>query len=316
MMDQRLGTPQAITDIPGILVGNWTDARGRTGCTVVLCPSGTIGSGEVFGAAPGSRETELLRPGMTVEEVNAVLITGGSAFGLAAADGVMRWLEERGIGMDAAGFTVPIVPAAALFDLNLGDPTARPDANAGYAACEAAGSRIDEGNVGAGTGATVAKIHGLGRARKGGLGSSSQREGELVVGALAAVNAVGEVIGEAGELLAGAVPDADEGLRLEGIDEGPPLGANTVLVVVATNAKLSRERAHLLTFAASEGVKQAVRPAHTAWDGDTVFSLATGEVNAEQSDVERLAASTTADAIRRGVRAASDVPGAPAAPAT
>src|SRR5205823_11855680 len=148
-----------ITRVPGILVGHWTDPTGRTGCTVVLCPPGTVGSGEVRGGAPGTRETDLLRPGMLVNEVHAVLLTGGSAFGLAAADGVVRFLEERGIGFDAKIARVPIVPAAVLFDLGAGDPTTRPGPVQGYEACAAAGEEVPEGNVGAGTGATVAKLH-------------------------------------------------------------------------------------------------------------------------------------------------------------
>ena len=290
----------------GIRVGHWTDPEGLTGCSVVLCPPGTIGSGEVRGGAPGTRETDLLRAGMLVQEVHAVLLTGGSAFGLAAADGVVRYLEERGIGFDAGVARVPIVPAAVLFDLGVGDARARPGPDQGYTACVAASVDVDQGNVGAGTGATVAKVNGPEGAVKGGLGTSSRRDGDLVVSALVAVNAYGEVLDEQGEVLAGS--------RLQAAEEGrpPPTGTNTTIGVVATNAKLSKERAHLMALAAHEGIAEAVRPAHTIFDGDTVFSLATGETEAPQSVLEDLVARTMAVAIRSAVRHARSVPGVPA----
>jgi L-aminopeptidase/D-esterase-like protein len=279
-----------ITSVPGIKVGHWTDPVGLTGCTVVLCPPGTVGSGEVRGGAPGTRETDLLRPGMLVHEVNAVLVTGGSAFGLAAADGVMRWLEERGVGFDTQVAKVPIVPAAVLFDLSVGDPLARPGPEAGYASCEAASEEVPEGKVGAGTGATVA-----GRTAEGGLGTAAVSKDGLTVGALAAVNAYGEIVDDEGTVIAGA-PSGHE-------PEQPTLGlTNTTIVVVATNARLTRERAHLLAIAAHDGLARAVRPAHTMWDGDTVFTLATGTTEAEQSVLERMAEEAVADAIRRAVR--------------
>jgi L-aminopeptidase/D-esterase-like protein len=290
-----------ITRVPGILVGHWTDPVGLTGCTVVLCPPGTMGSGEVRGGAPGTRETDLLRPGTLVQEVNAVLLSGGSAFGLAAADGVMRFLEERGIGFETTVARVPIVPAAVLFDLGVGDPAARPGAEAGYAACLAASDDVPEGNVGAGTGATVAKLHGPGRAARGGLGTTSVVEGDLVVGALAAVNALGEVLGEDGEVLVGAAPGPEE----------EPASPNTTLVVVATNARLSKERAHLLSVAAHDGIAGAIRPAHTMWDGDTAFALATGAVDADQRMLEDLATGAVMVAIRRAVARAEGVPRLP-----
>jgi len=294
-----------ITTVPGIRVGHHTDPVGMTGCTVILCSPETVGSGQVRGGAPGTRETDLLRPGMLVEYVDAVLLTGGSAFGLAAADGVMRYLEERGIGFPAGDARVPIVPAAVLFDLGVGDPSARPGHEDGYAACEAAADEVAEGNVGAGTGATVAKLHGMERALKGGLGTASRTEGDLVVGALAAVNAWGEVVDQNGEPVAAARPGEDG-------EPGPP-GANTTLVVVATNAKLSKERAHLLSLAAHDGISGAIRPAHTMWDGDTAFALATGRVEADQRALETLAEGVVADAIRRAVLLAESVPGFPSA---
>jgi L-aminopeptidase/D-esterase-like protein len=316
-----------ITDVPGVLVGHATDPVGLTGCTVVLCPPGTVGSGEVRGGAPGTRETDLLRPGTLVQEVHAVLLTGGSAFGLAAADGVVRFLEERGVGFDAGVARVPIVPAAVLFDLAVGSPSARPGPEDGYRACLAAGTEVAEGNAGAGTGATVAKLHGLHRAVKGGLGTASVRDGDLVVGALAAVNALGEVVDEEGRILAGAreEPEAPEGpgagawpwtgeRAARPPEPGAPAGpTSTTLVVVATTARLSKERAHLLALAGHEGIDSAVRPAHTMWDGDTVFTLATGAVEAEQRQVEALAVRAVSEAIRRAVLLAEDVPGFPTA---
>lgn len=285
-----------ITDVRGIAVGHWSDPIGRTGCTVVLCPPGTVGSGELRGGAPGTRETDLLRPGMLVGEVHAVLLTGGSAFGLAAADGVVRWLEERGIGFDAGVARVPIVPAAVLFDLGVGDVSARPGAQEGYAACQAAGERFEEGAVGAGTGATVAKLHGPDRAVPGGLGSASVADGGVTVAALAAVNAMGEVVDDDGNLVAGALPGEDE-------PEEPRLpGTSTTIAVVATNAALTKERAHLLAIAAHDGLARAVRPAHTMWDGDTVFTLATRETEAAQPELERMAEGVLAASIRRAVQ--------------
>lgn len=314
-----------ITRVPGIRVGNWTDPDALTGCTVVLCPPETIGSGEVLGGAPGTRETDLLRPGMLVEVVHAVLLTGGSAFGLAAADGVVRWLEERGIGFDAQVARVPIVPAAVLFDLWVGDGSVRPGPEEGYAACEAASDGlVTEGNVGAGTGATV----GAGTA-KGGLGTAAEEGDGLVVGALFAVNALGNVVEEDGSVIAGAAdeptderavrpvlggPDPGSDEPSPGSAEGPPAApSNTTIGVVATNARLTKERAHLLARAGHQGLARAVRPAHTIRDGDTVFTLATGEVDAPQPRVEELAERATAEAIRRAVRAATSVPGVPAA---
>ena len=266
---------------------------------MVLPPPGTIGSGEVRGGAPGTRETDLLRPGMLVEEVHAVLLAGGSAFGLAAADGVARWLEERGEGFDAGVARVPIVPAAVLFDLGVGDATARPDAANGYSACEHASENVEEGAVGAGTGATVAKLYGPERATGGGVGSAAVEEEGVTVGAIATVNALGEIVDDDGALIAGAVQDE------HGEQEGPrppSPGTNTTIAVVATDAKLTKERAHLLAVAAHKGLARAVKPAHTMWDGDTVFTLATGRIDAPQPLLERMAEEALARAIRRGVR--------------
>jgi L-aminopeptidase/D-esterase-like protein len=302
-----------ITAVRGIRVGHATDRRGLTGCTVVLCPPGTVGSGEVRGGAPATRETDLLRPGMLVNEVHGVLLAGGSAFGLGAAAGVMRYLEERGIGFAAGVAVVPIVPGAALFDLGIGDPKARPGPSEGYGACDAATDQVEEGTVGAGTGATVAKIRGPERQVKGGIGSASATEGSVVVGALFAVNAVGEILAEDGAVLAGvragATGDEEEFEPTAPWPGGP--WTNTIIGVVATNARLSKERAHLLAGSTHDAISDLVRPAHTIWDGDTVFTLATGQVDAPQDLLERMANEAVAESIRRGVLRATGVPGAP-----
>jgi L-aminopeptidase/D-esterase-like protein len=296
-----------ITEVQGIRVGHWTDLDGLTGCTVVLCPPGTVGSCEVRGGAPGTRETDALRPGTLVNEVHAVLLTGGSAFGLAAADGVERWLEEHGVGYDMRVARVPIVPAAVLFDLAVGDPRARPGPDQGYAACEAASDHVDEGTVGAGTGATVAKLPHPDQAVKGGVGSAAVREGDLVAGAIAAANSLGFVVDADG----GTIAANRSGLPATAPPEiwGP--GTATTLVVVATNATMNKERAHLLSLAAHEGIAEAVSPSHTMWDGDTAFALATGRVEADQRAVEALARRAVAESIRRAVRTATGVPGFP-----
>jgi len=295
-----------ITRVRGIRVGHSTDLAGLTGCSVVLCPPNTVGSVDVRGGAPGTRETDALRPGTLVQEVHAVLLTGGSAFGLAAADGVERWLEERGIGFDVGVARVPMVPAAVLFDLAVGDPKARPDAAAGYLACDAANDGdVPEGSVGAGTGATVAKNPRPDLGWKGGMGNAAVEDGEVMVAALVAVNALGAIVEDDGTPIAENRGDPD----------AEPLiwpGANTTLGVVATNAVLSKERAQLLAQAAHEGFTRAIKPSHTIYDGDTVFSLATGEVEASQSQLEEMAARAVAEAIRRGVRSAESLGGVPA----
>lgn len=294
-----------ITRVAGIRVGHWTDPLGLTGCTVVLCPPGTVGSVDVKGGAPGTRETDAIRPGTITPEVHAVLLTGGSAFGLAAADGVLQWLEGRGIGFDTGVARVPIVPAAVLFDLALGDPAARPDAASGSSACEGASAGdVAEGSVGAGTGATVAKHPDPAAGWKGGIGSAAVEEDGIVVGALAAVNALGSVTEDDGEPIA-------ENRNPEAEPTTWP-GGNTTLAVVATNAVLTKERAQLLAQAGSEGLSLAVRPSHTMADGDVVFALGTGEVASTQSALERMAVRAVAESIRRAVRLAEPLGGFPA----
>lgn len=314
----------SLTEIPGIRVGHATDLVGLTGCTVVLCQAGTIASGEVRGAAPGTRETDLLHPGALVQQVHAVLLAGGSAFGLAAADGVVCYLEEHGIGFDAAVARVPIVPAAVVFDLAVGDPRARPNAAMGYEAClRATVDPVEEGSVGAGTGATVGKVLGMDRAMKGGVGSwCVHLPGGPSVGALAVVNAYGDVVDEGtGEILAGARgPDG----RFVGTSEvlrssapGTAFGRNTTLAVIITTAALSKAQAWRLAVQGHAGLSRAIMPSHTLYDGDAVFVLATGrdEIGAGQSkeliQIGEAAAQTTAEAVRRAVRAARGLGGIP-----
>ena len=321
--------PGALTDVPGIEVGHADDATALTGCTVVLCREGAIAGGAVPGLAPGTRETDLLRPGSLVEKAHAVVLTGGSAFGLAAADGVMRYLEEQGIGYDTGVARVPIVPGAVLFDLALGDAMVRPDANMGYRACRAA--RADEarqGNVGAGMGATVGKVFGIGRATKSGLGTASLRVGALIVAAMMAVNAFGDVVDPAGgAIIAGArTADgrgwADTAVAMRDVLAGGSAthdgfaarsGQNTAIGVVATNARLDVAQANRVAAAAHDGLARATRPAHTLFDGDALFCLATGEVPAHQALVSSLAAEAVTLAMLNGVWAAEPAGGLPCA---
>jgi L-aminopeptidase/D-esterase-like protein len=289
-------TPGA--DLPeGVTVGHWTDAKGRTGCTVVLAPEGVIGGVDVRGAAPGTRETDLLRPGMLVDRVHAVLLTGGSAFGLDAAGGVMRFLEERGKGFAIGPVRVPIVPAAVIFDLLVGDPHARPGADAGYAACVAARRDPAQGAVGAGTGATVAKGGGRGETRPGGVGVASERAGPALVAAVMVANGAGGVWDDEQHEWIAPLLHWDRTSNLFP-------AANTTIGVVITDAKLDKSEANRVATVAHDGIARAVRPAHTMYDGDTIFCLATGRVDAPRDAVEAVAALVVARAIAAGVRAA------------
>jgi L-aminopeptidase/D-esterase-like protein len=289
----------SITDVEGIRVGHWSDEPALTGCTVVLPPKGTVASCEVRGGAPGTRGTDMLQPGTLLEEAHAIVLTGGSAFGLATAGGVERFLEERGIGSEIGPVLVPSVAAAVIFDLGVGDPTRRPGAEEGYEACAAASTDVPEGRVGAGTGATVAKFWGPTRAVPGGLGTWSVRDGDLVVGALFVVNAVGEILDEDGSVLAG--PRLEPGERREDLIEWMRVG-NTTIGVVATNAILSKPDVRRLAEVANDAVDGAVRPAHTLFDGDAVFTLATKQVDASYVDVAALIEDAVTMAVRRAVR--------------
>lgn len=316
-----------LTRIPGVKVGHYTNPDAATGCTVVLCPPGTVAAVDVRGGAPGTRETDLLQAHNLVAEVTAIVLSGGSAFGLATADGVMRWHSERGLGYQSrSGVVVPIVPAAILFDLTIGQPDIKPDANAGYQACDAASAEpVAMGSVGAGTGARIAAITGNERASKGGVGSAAVALPDgLVVAALMAVNAVGNVIGEDGRILAGLrskdgagfVSVLDEMTRMSAASAEAAASENTVIGVVATNGKLNKAQAQKVAQMAHDGIARAINPAHTMYDGDTIFALATGETAADTTLVGAFAAEMVAAAIRRaaarasslaGIRAASDV---------
>jgi L-aminopeptidase/D-esterase-like protein len=307
-----------LTDVPGIRVGHATHLQGGTGCTVVLCPDGTIGGVDQRGGAPGTRETDLLRPLHLVQTVDAVVLSGGSAYGLAAADGVMRVLEEQGTGyLSGSGFIVPIVPAAILMDLPVGEPGIRPDAAMGRAACEAASVEpVKQGTIGAGTGCRIGAMRGNEYASKGGIGSASVDLGDgLMVAALVAVNAVGDVIDEDGEIIAG-LRDDDDGFAdmlqtLRGVARSGARShsTGTVIGVIATNARLTKEAANKVAGMAQNGVARAIRPAHTMYDGDTLFTLATGEIPADVNAIGAFAAEVTAQAIRSGVRAATSLAG-------
>jgi L-aminopeptidase/D-esterase-like protein len=313
----------SLTEVRGLEVGHFTDPRRPTGCTVVLARQGAVAGVDVRGAAPGTRETDLLDPRNTVEQVHGVLLAGGSAFGLDAAGGVVRYLEEQGIGFPVGPLRVPIVPAAILFDLFVGDPRVRPDAAAGYSAAQAASTApVAEGNVGAGAGATVGKLHGLEHAMKCGLGSASLRRADgLVVAALVAVNALGDVIDPAtGRTLCGLRgPDGTLTSSLAALLDGERLaarsGQNTTIGVVATNARLSKPQASQVASMAHDGLARSIVPVHTPWDGDTLFALSTGQIEMEEATLEvgALAAEVVARAVLRAAWQATGLPGLPAA---
>lgn len=277
----------AITDVAGIEVGHFTDPRRPTGCSVVIAREGAVAGVDVRGAAPGTRETDLLAPGNLVEQVHAIMLAGGSAWGLEAATGAVRWLEQHGVGLDVGVGRLPLVPAAVLFDLHVGDMKVRPDAVAGYAACAAATHKPPaEGNVGAGAGAVVGKMFGLQHAMKGGVGTASVTVAGVTVGALIACNAVGDVVDpDTGRPLAGA--RAANGLTLRDTRHAllrgePPhpllAGSNTTIGVIATDARLTKVQAQRLAVAGHDGLARSINPVHTMSDGDTLFTLATGHV--------------------------------------
>jgi L-aminopeptidase/D-esterase-like protein len=309
-----------ITDIPGIRVGHDTNLEAATGCTVILCDTVAVGGVDVRGGAPATRETELLHPLNLVEQVDAVVLTGGSAYGLDAASGVMRYLEEQGLGYDTGVARIPIVPAAAIFDLGFGSASIRPDAEAGYQACKnATAEPVMQGNIGAGTGATVGKMAGPSFMMKGGLGSASTllSDGTLV-GALVVVNALGDIIDpQTQKVVAGARNPAGHGFLAAN-----PIG-NTTIAVVATNASLTKGQTNKIAQMAHDGIAQTIRPAHTMFDGDTIFGLAMGPklqimtnstIAASQvSTIGAAAATILARAIIKAVRHATELHGVPAA---
>jgi L-aminopeptidase/D-esterase-like protein len=323
----------AITDVPGLLVGHAYNETAYTGCTIILCEVGAVGGVDQRGGAPGTRETDALHPMHLVQQVHAVMLSGGSAFGLDSASGAVRYLEERGVGFDVGVARVPIVPAAILFDLGLGASNIRPDAEMGYQAClNATSGPVLEGNIGAGTGATVGKILGIGQAMKSGIGTCSLHLGKgVIIGAIAAVNAFGDVIDpQSGKIIAGARSLILEGRRMGSGDyfadtltvmqslhakSSLSFGrrANTVIGVVATNARLTKEQANKVAAMAQDGLARTIRPAHTMLDGDTIFALSLGIKNADVNIIGAYAAEAFAQAILRGARAARPVLGLPAA---
>ena len=312
------GDAGSITRVAGIEVGHFTDTRRPTGCTVVMAREGAVAGVDVRGAAPGTRETDLLHPSNLVDKVHAIMLAGGSAWGLEAATGAVRWLEERGVGLDVAVGRLPIVPAAVLFDLLVGDMRIRPDAAAGYAACAAASSADPaEGNVGAGAGAVVGKVFGIQHAMKGGVGTASVTVDGVTVGALIACNALGDVIDpDTAQVMAGARTDDGRALRdtrralLRGQPPQPLLaGTNTTIGVVATDAILTKAQAHRLAISAHDGLARSINPVHTMSDGDTLFSLGTGRAGKSlgMMVLATMAAEATARATARAVQAARSV---------
>ncbi len=316
---------RSITNVPGIEAGHWTHESGSTGCTAILSENGAVAGVDVRGGAPGARETELLRPEMSVDKIHAVVLSGGSAFGLAAADGVMRYLEGEGIGHAFGGQVIPIVSAAVLFDLGVGDSNIRPTAESGTAAARvASGAPVAMGNVGAGAGAAVGKILGLRCAMKGGLGSAMLKlPNGIVVGALAAVNALGDVVDpENGTIIAGARNQSGSGfidsmqwLRSGRVVEDGGAGRNTTIGVVAANVTWTKAAASKVAQMAHDGLARAVRPAHMPSDGDTIFALGTGGTTVDSrltGAVGAVAADVFAQAAVAAVQAAKSAFGLPA----
>lgn len=320
-------TSRGVTAVAGIKVGHYTLAERPTGCTVVLAEKGAVGGVDVRGAAPGTRETDLLNPVNTVSVVHGIVLSGGSAFGLDAAAGTMRWLEEQGIGFDVTVAKVPIVPAAILFDLGVGDAKIRPTADCGYRAAKAAtNGPVQEGDVGAGAGATIGKLMGPSRAMKAGIGSASITLPDgLTVGAIVAVNAVGDIIDPTtGQVVAGVrtadgkgLADARKLIRAGATRRQARTGdgENTTIGVVVTNARLTKAQAQKIAQMAHDGYARAISPVHTAGDGDTIFSLATGERTdeADVTTIGALAADVMAEAIVRAARQSKGLPNYPAA---
>lgn len=316
--------PGTITDVEGIKVGHCTLEKRPTGCTVILCEQGAVAGVDVRGSSPGTRETDLLNPVNAVQQVQAIVLSGGSAYGLDTATGVMRYLEEQRKGFPIGSLgVVPIVPAAILMDLWVGDFKIRPNADSGYQACLAATSKpVPQGNVGAGAGATIGKMFGKQYAMKAGLGSASIQVGNsgVVVGALVAVNAVGDVVNpKTGQIIAGARAEAGHGLRnsmaevMRGYGVISQPGGHTTLGVIATNVKLEKVQMTKIAQMAHDGYARAINPVHTPSDGDTIFALSTGtiEAKADHGMIGALAAEAMAQAIVRAITRAEGIPGLP-----
>lgn len=318
MHEQLLSHSGHIGRVQGLRVGHYTDGRRPTGCSVVLCPDGAVGGVDVRGAAPGTRETDLLHSSNLVQEVHGIMLAGGSAWGLDSATGAVRWLEEQGAGLNISVGKIPLVPAAVLFDVMLGDMKIRPDAAAGYAACQAASSdRPAEGSVGAGAGAVIGKIFGWQRAMKGGIGTASMTVDGVTVGALVACNALGDVFNpHTGALIAGA--RTADGLHLlharDALLRGEEAqailaGSNTTIGVVATDAQITKAQAHRLAITAHDGLARSINPVHTMSDGDTLFALGTGQSGKTlgMMTLSTMAAEAVATATARAVLLATSV---------
>ncbi len=307
-----------ITDIEGIKVGHAQDVDAATGCTVVIGEQGLTAGVDVRGGAPGTRETDLLDPVNLVEQIHAVLLSGGSSFGLDAASGVMQFMEEKGIGFDAFVTKIPIVCGAVLFDLTIGDHRVRPDKEMGYLACLNANDlECAEGSVGAGTGATVGKILGMERCMKSGLGTYCLQTGDLKIGAIVAVNCLGDVIDpKNGKTLAGVLDENQEGcLSTEEImiqqfaGRKMAFGGNTTIGIIVTNARLTKSAANKVASMAHNGYGRTMRPAHSMFDGDTIFAVATGKVDTDVSVAGLLAARTMEQAVIKAVKKATPLCG-------
>ncbi|MBD3184389.1 peptidase S58 family protein [Candidatus Poribacteria bacterium] len=308
----------AITDVPGIKVGHATNRVALTGCSVVLCEDGAVAGVDVRGSAPGTRETDALNPINTISKIHGVMLTGGSAFGLDAAGGVMKYLEELGYGYAMVDLRIPIVPAAVIFDLMVGDSSVRPDKEMGYLAClNAKIGHVEEGNVGAGTGATVGKALGMNKCMKSGIGTASINLGDIVIGAIMVVNALGDVIDpDSGKIVAGAydrktnqfVNIVQRMMKLKSKVES----GNTTIGVIATNARLNKPQATKISQMAHDGLARAIRPVHTMADGDTIFALSTDDVRADINVIGTAAAEVTVMAILNAVKKSegfADIPG-------
>jgi L-aminopeptidase/D-esterase-like protein len=296
----------------GFACGHWTDPVGWTGCTVILAPPGAVAGGEVRGGGPGTRESDLLSPLTSTPGPEAVLLTGGSAYGLAAADGVARWLIGAGRGYQTPGGRVPLVSAAVLYDLALGDAT-HPTPDSGYAACETAGASVERGSIGAGTGATVGKVLGPDTWMKGGLGAASLRAGAATIAAIAAVNPIGDVLAADGSVLAGVRGGATSTEVISAGGATQVARENTTLVCACTDARLTKLEAHMVARAMAAGVARAVSPSATAFDGDFTACIASGTVDADAGVVAVVAAEATSAAIRDAVLQATGAPGCPSA---
>ncbi len=310
----------SITDLPGIKVGHAQNDEAGTGVTVILCGDGITAGVDVRGGGPGTRETDCLNPVNFIEQVHAICLSGGSAYGLDSASGVMQYLEEQGIGLPVGVGIVPIVPSAVLFDLPVGRADIRPDKAMGYQAClNAREDNRDQGNIGAGTGASVGKARGPGSVMKGGLGVASRRMGDLMVGAIVAVNCFGDVIDpKTGKILAGTLEkdriSFADSLKVlaESTAVNPLAGTNTTIGVVASNARLTKSQATKVAQMSHDGFARAINPIHTMYDGDTIFCLATGEVEADITALGAISAEVMAEAIINGVKAAASAYGIPA----